>query len=309
MCALDIEGSNFGEVCHFTANELEAVGALDLDDSNSLVSFLTFRREQVISVCFVNISHFHFRHARNNTPKYNWIRKLTVTGRDGVASLFQREPPSRSCSTGAIDASRQQKLQENYSRAYDSFCQQDSNHLGPSIQIDSVRKKSESVLLSKGNHSPVALNVPEYQPLLTVPQDPIQRSSFQSYEALSDISDSDDDNGILENGECIQILVGRAGIFKTTKFIFIRLNTPLVDKHLTKSKIPIKFFFLIIGPRENNETFLEMGRVIASMCANKQFLTNLYRLVSTEEILTGFDSVLNDTMIIPPIEVSIFNFE
>ena len=160
--------------------------------------------------------------------------------------------------------------------------------------------------MSKNNHTPISLNVPEYQPLLTVPQDPIQKSSFQSYEALSDINDSDDGEQILEDSECIQVLVGRTGIFKTTKFILIRLNTPLVDKHLTKSKLPIRFFFLIIGPRENNATFLEMGRTMASMCANKQFLTSLYQLTSKEEILSSFDSVLNETMLIPPIEVKQF---
>lgn len=52
MCAIGVDGSNFGEVCHFTGTELEKRGALDHDDSNSLVSFLTFRREYVFfNIC------------------------------------------------------------------------------------------------------------------------------------------------------------------------------------------------------------------------------------------------------------------
>lgn len=149
-------------------------------------------------------------------------------------------------------------------------------------------------------------NVPEYEPLLTVPPDSIKRRSFQSFDSVSSSSDSDgDSNSYPENCECIQVLVGKAGIFKTTKFILIRLNNPLIDKHLTKKLLPVKFFILIIGPRETNETFLEMGRVMATLCANKQFLTTIYGLTKKDEILTAFDAILNETMIIPPIEVSL----
>lgn len=45
MCALDVEGENFGEICHYTAVELESLGAMNSEDSNSLVAFMTFRRE------------------------------------------------------------------------------------------------------------------------------------------------------------------------------------------------------------------------------------------------------------------------
>lgn len=45
MCALDIDGASFGEICHNTAMELESLGAMNSEDSNSLVAFMTFRRE------------------------------------------------------------------------------------------------------------------------------------------------------------------------------------------------------------------------------------------------------------------------
>lgn len=257
-------------------------------------------------------------HAKNNATKYNWIRKITGTGREGVASLFQREPPSRSCSTGAIDLSRQQRLQ-NYGRAYDSFSHRETVSPGPVNTVlnplpnldESPRKYSEylsprSSSSMKSQSTSPEVKVLEYQPLLTVPGDGFHRHSFQSFETISTSDDSEDENEIPDNSQCIQILVGRAGIFKTTKFILIRLNNLLMDKHLTKKKLPIKFFILILGPRENNETFYEMGRVMASLCANQQFLLNLYRMTSKDDILLGIDAILNETMIIPPIEVSFY---
>lgn len=45
MCALEIQGEKFGEICHHAAFELEKLGAMNSEDSNALVSFMTFRRE------------------------------------------------------------------------------------------------------------------------------------------------------------------------------------------------------------------------------------------------------------------------
>lgn len=45
MCALNVEGSTFSEICHHTVSELESSGLLDMEDGNNLCSFLTFRRE------------------------------------------------------------------------------------------------------------------------------------------------------------------------------------------------------------------------------------------------------------------------
>uniref|UniRef100_A0A914QQY1 Anion exchange protein n=1 Tax=Panagrolaimus davidi TaxID=227884 RepID=A0A914QQY1_9BILA len=109
-----------------------------------------------------------------------------------------------------------------------------------------------------------------------------------------------DGHPLPEGSECIQVLVGKTGIFDETKFILIRLLQPLFDFHLTKKRIPIRFIVLIVGPVEANNLFLEMGRVFASLAANKDFLSSLYSMKNKKEMVRSFDSFMTSMTMLPP---------
>lgn len=116
--------------------------------------------------------------------------------------------------------------------------------------------------------------LPDNEPLLLdVPKPPVPSNSAHSLHSMksnvSGVSSQWEDHHIPDGAECVQVLVGRTGIFDETKFILIRLQKPLLDFHLTKKRIPIRFIVLIVGPVEANNTFLEMGRVFSSLAINK----------------------------------------
>uniref|UniRef100_A0A914YZ22 Anion exchange protein n=1 Tax=Panagrolaimus superbus TaxID=310955 RepID=A0A914YZ22_9BILA len=280
MCALDVEGENFGEICHYTAVELENLGAMNSEDSNSLVAFMTFRRD----------------HAKNNQPSYNWIRKLTTTGRNNASMIFHRDPPTRCVSTSAIDMPNKLR-NEFYCRAYGSF--------GHNADDQSMKTPmdTESSLESASSLANTSFKIPtitfqnDSQTLLDVPKPPVPSSSAHSLHSMksnfSALSSQWDGHPLPEGSECVQVLVGKTGIFDETK-------------------IPIRFIILIVGPVEANNLFLEMGRVFASLVTNKDFLSSLYSLKDKKEMVRSFDSIMNSMTMLPPGKVDspeILSFE
>uniref|UniRef100_A0AC34GS05 Anion exchange protein n=1 Tax=Panagrolaimus sp. ES5 TaxID=591445 RepID=A0AC34GS05_9BILA len=289
MCALDVEGENFGEICHYTAVELENLGAMNSEDSNSLVAFMTFRRD----------------HAKNNQPSYNWIRKLTTTGRNNASMIFHRDPPTRCVSTSAIDMPNKLR-NEFYCRAYGSFGHNadDQSMKTPMDTESSLESASSLANNSSTLKIPTITFQHDSQPLLDIPKPFVPSNSAHSLHSmksnLSAFSSQWDGHPLPEGSECVQVLVGKTGIFDETKFILIRLLQPLIDFHLTKKRSPIRFIVLIVGPVEANNLFLEMGRVFASLVTNKDFLSTLYSLKDKKEMVRSFDSIMNSMTMLPP---------
>lgn len=69
---------------------------------------------------------------------------------------------------------------------------------------------------------------------------------------------------------------------------------------LIEVSIPVRFIFLLLGPKTANLDYHEVGRSISTLMANQQFHNIAYEADNRKALLSAINEFLDDSIVLPP---------
>ncbi|KAM9296269.1 band 3 anion transport protein [Gastrophryne carolinensis] len=103
-----------------------------------------------------------------------------------------------------------------------------------------------------------------------------------------------------ENAEASVVLVGCADFLESPTLAFIRLKEAVYLDSVLEVSLPIRFMFILLGPKNSNTSFHEVGRAISSMMAERVFRTEMYVTGGRQDVLKSLDDFLDCCIVLPP---------
>lgn len=96
------------------------------------------------------------------------------------------------------------------------------------------------------------------------------------------------------------ILVGEVDFLEQPAIAFVRLAEGVVLPSLIEVNIPVRFIFILLGPKKTNVDYHEVGRSISTLMANQQFHNIAYRADNRKALLSAINEFLDDSIVLPP---------
>lgn len=96
------------------------------------------------------------------------------------------------------------------------------------------------------------------------------------------------------------ILVGEVDFLEQPATAFIRLAEGVVIPSLIEVNIPVRFIFILLGPKKANIDYHEIGRSISTLMANQQFHNIAYKADNRKALLSAINEFLDDSIVLPP---------
>ncbi|KAF7271794.1 hypothetical protein GWI33_015378 [Rhynchophorus ferrugineus] len=96
------------------------------------------------------------------------------------------------------------------------------------------------------------------------------------------------------------VLVGEVDFLEQPAIAFIRLAEAVVIPSLIEVNIPVRFIFILLGPKRATIDYHEVGRSISTLMANEQFHSIAYKADSRKELLSAINEFLDDSIVLPP---------
>lgn len=130
-------------------------------------------------------------------------------------------------------------------------------------------------------------------PLATYTPPPISAKS-DSRSAAADILVR-----IPPDSEAAAVLVGTADVLSQPAVAFIRMAEGVIMPQLTEVPLPVRFFFILVGPHESELDYREIGRALGTLLADQEFVEVVYRAHDSKEILTAINEFLDEALVLP----------
>lgn len=96
------------------------------------------------------------------------------------------------------------------------------------------------------------------------------------------------------------VLVGEVDFLDQPAIAFIRLAEGVFIPSLIEVNIPVRFIFLLLGPKLPNIDYHEVGRSISTLMANQHFHNIAYKAENRKELLSAINDFLDDSIVLPP---------
>lgn len=96
------------------------------------------------------------------------------------------------------------------------------------------------------------------------------------------------------------VLVGEVDFLEQPAIAFIRLAEGVVIPSLIEVNIPVRFIFILLGPKLANIDYHEVGRSISTLMANQQFHNIAYGADNRKALLSAINEFLDDSIVLPP---------
>lgn len=100
--------------------------------------------------------------------------------------------------------------------------------------------------------------------------------------------------------EATIVLVGAVDFLDQPTIAFVRLAEGVFMPAITEVKIPVRFMFTLLGPRNADLDYHEIGRSIATLMANTSFHKIAYKANERRELLSAINEFLDDSIVLPP---------
>lgn len=100
--------------------------------------------------------------------------------------------------------------------------------------------------------------------------------------------------------EATVVLVGAVDFLDQPTIAFVRLAEGVIIPSLTEVKIPVRFMFILLGPRDADLDYHEIGRSISTLMANTSFHKIAYKATEKRELLSAINEFLDDSIVLPP---------
>lgn len=69
---------------------------------------------------------------------------------------------------------------------------------------------------------------------------------------------------------------------------------------ITEVPIPVRFLFILLGPKNADLDYHEVGRSIATLMSNRHFNNIAYKADDRKELLSAINEFLDDSIVLPP---------
>lgn len=96
------------------------------------------------------------------------------------------------------------------------------------------------------------------------------------------------------------ILVGEVDFLEQPAIAFVRLAEGVMIPSLIEVNIPVRFIFILLGPKKATIDYHEVGRSISTLMANQQFHNIAYRADNRKALLSAINEFLDDSIVLPP---------
>ncbi|XP_043248807.1 band 3 anion transport protein isoform X1 [Colletes gigas] len=100
--------------------------------------------------------------------------------------------------------------------------------------------------------------------------------------------------------EATVVLVGAVDFLDQPTIAFVRLAEGVFIPSITEITIPVRFMFILLGPRNADLDYHEIGRSIATLMANTSFHKVAYKANERRELLSAINEFLDDSIVLPP---------
>ncbi|KAJ3661355.1 hypothetical protein Zmor_005753 [Zophobas morio] len=126
----------------------------------------------------------------------------------------------------------------------------------------------------------------------------------ETYSASSDDVRKARNDAILKRippgAQSSSILVGEVDFLEQPAMAFVRLAEGVVIPSLIEVNIPVRFIFILLGPKKANLDYHEVGRSISTLMANQQFHNIAYGASNRKALLSAINEFLDDSIVLPP---------
>lgn len=99
--------------------------------------------------------------------------------------------------------------------------------------------------------------------------------------------------------EATSALVGAVEFLEQPTIAFLRLAEGIHMPGVIEAPIPVRFMFILLGPRSSDLDFHEIGRSIATLMSNRHFQSIAYRAHERRELLSAINEFLDDSIVLP----------
>ncbi|CAI9574825.1 unnamed protein product [Staurois parvus] len=93
---------------------------------------------------------------------------------------------------------------------------------------------------------------------------------------------------------------GCANFLENHTLAFIRLKEAVHLDSVIEAPLPIRFMFILLGPKNATTSYHEVGRAVSSMMAERVFRTEMYLAGGREDLLQSLDAFLDCCIVLPP---------
>ncbi|XP_033222388.1 band 3 anion transport protein isoform X2 [Belonocnema kinseyi] len=100
--------------------------------------------------------------------------------------------------------------------------------------------------------------------------------------------------------EATVVLVGAVDFLDQPTIAFVRLAEGVLMPSITEVNIPVRFLFTLLGPRNADLDYHEIGRSISTLMSNSSFHKVAYKANERRELLSAINEFLDDSIVLPP---------
>ncbi|XP_036176454.1 anion exchange protein 3 isoform X7 [Myotis myotis] len=108
---------------------------------------------------------------------------------------------------------------------------------------------------------------------------------------------------IPEDAEATVVLVGCVPFLEQPAAAFVRLSEAVLLESVLEVPVPVRFLFVMLGPRHTSTDYHELGRSIATLMSDKLFHEAAYQADDRQDLLSAISEFLDGSIVIPPSEV------
>lgn len=94
--------------------------------------------------------------------------------------------------------------------------------------------------------------------------------------------------------------VGAVDFLKQPTIAFVRLAEGIPIPGVTEVPIPVRFIFILLGPKTVDLYYHEVGRSIATLMSNDHFHKIAYKADDRRDLLSAINEFLDDSIVLPP---------
>lgn len=96
------------------------------------------------------------------------------------------------------------------------------------------------------------------------------------------------------------VLAGNVDYLENPTIAFIRFAEAIKIPNLLEVAIPIRFMFILLGPKSVELDYHEIGRSISTLLANKSFAALAYKARHRKDLILAINEFLDGSIVLPP---------
>ncbi|XP_030264724.1 solute carrier family 4 member 1a (Diego blood group) isoform X1 [Sparus aurata] len=106
-----------------------------------------------------------------------------------------------------------------------------------------------------------------------------------------------------ENMEASVVLSGVLDILEKPVVAFVRLSDSVVMESALESPIPVRFVYVLVGPRDSGMDYRESGRAMGALMADWVFCLEAFLAQTDKDLTNAISDFMDCSIVIPPTEI------